>query len=81
MRRQEERFVLGASTRAMLALMRASQGKAFMKGRDYVKPDDVRDVAMPVLLHRLALSSDARIRKEDAASILKSIILKTKIPV
>lgn len=81
MSRQEERFVLGASTRAMLALMRASQGKAFMKGRDYVKPDDVRDVAMPVLLHRLALSSDARIRKEDAASILKSIILKTKIPV
>lgn len=81
MSRQEERFVLGASTRAMLALMRASQGKAFMKGRDYVKPDDVKDVAMPVLLHRLVLSSEARIRKEDAASILKSIVLKTKIPV
>lgn len=79
--RQEERFVLGASTRAMLTLMRASQGKAFMKGRDFVKPDDVKDVAMHVLLHRLVLSSDARIRKEDAASILKSIILKVKIPV
>lgn len=81
MSRQEERFVLGASTRAMLALVRASQGKAFMKGRDYVKPDDVKDVAMHVLLHRLVLSSDARIRKEDAAGILKSIIVKTKIPV
>lgn len=81
MSRQEERFVLGASTRAMLALVRASQGKAFMKGRDFVKPDDVKDVAMHVLLHRLALSSDARIRKEDAAGILKSIIVKTKIPV
>ena len=81
MSRQEERFVLGASTRAMLTLMRASQGKAFMKGRDFVKPDDVKDVAMHVLLHRLVLSSDARIRKEDAASILKSIILKVKIPV
>lgn len=81
MSRQEERFVLGASTRAMLALVRASQGKAFMKGRDFVKPDDVKDVAMHVLLHRLVLSSDARIRKEDAASILKGIILKTKIPV
>lgn len=79
--RKEERFVLGASTRAMLALMRASQGKAFMRGRDYVTPDDVKDVAMHVLLHRLALSSDARIRKEDPASILKSIILKVKIPV
>lgn len=81
MSRQEERFVLGASTRAMLALVRASQGKAFMKGRDFVKPDDVKDVAMHVLLHRLVLSSDARIRKEDAAGILKSIIVKTKIPV
>ena len=79
--RKEERFVLGASTRAMLTLMRASQGKAFLKGRDFVKPDDVKDVAMHVLLHRLVLSSDARIRKEDAASILKSIILKVKIPV
>ena len=65
----------------MLALVRAAQGKAFMKGRDFVKPDDVKDVAMHVLLHRLVLSSDARIRKEDAASILKSIILKTRIPV
>lgn len=81
MSRQEERFVLGASTRAMLVLVRAAQGKAFMKGRDFVKPDDVRDVAMHVLLHRLVLSSDARIRKEDAASILKGIILKTRIPV
>lgn len=79
--RKEERFVLGASTRAMLALMRASQGKAFIKGRDFVKPDDVKDVAMHVLLHRLVLSSDARIRKEDASAILKSIILKVKIPV
>ncbi|MCM1156294.1 MAG: MoxR family ATPase [Roseburia sp.] len=81
MSRQEERFVLGASTRAMLALMRASQGRAFIKGRDYVKPDDVKDVAMHVLLHRLSLSSEARIRKEDAASILKGLILKVKIPV
>lgn len=81
MSRQEERFVLGASPRAMLALMRASQGKAFMKGRDFVKPDDVKDVAMHVLLHRLVLSSEARIRKEDASSILKSIILKVKIPI
>lgn len=81
MSRKEERFVLGASPRAMLALMRASQGKAFIKGRDFVKPDDVKDVAMHVLLHRLVLSSEARIRKEDASSILKSIILKVKIPV
>lgn len=79
--RREERFVLGASPRAMLSLMRASQGKAFLQERDFVKPDDVKAVAMQTLLHRLVLSSDARIRKEDAAGILKSLILKAKIPV
>ena len=50
--RQEPRFVLGASPRAMLALMRASQARAFLQERDYVKPDDVKAVAMRVLLHR-----------------------------
>ena len=79
--RQEERFVLGASPRAFLALVRASQSKALLLGRDFVKPDDVKAVAMQVLLHRLVLSSDARLRKEEPAGILKSLILKAKIPV
>ena len=79
--REEQRFVLGASPRAMLALVRASQGKAFLEKRDYVKPDDVKAVAMQVLSHRLVLSSEARIRKEDSGKILKSLILKAKIPV
>ena len=79
--RQESRFVLGASPRAMLALMRASQSRAFLQGRDYVKPDDVKAVAMQVLLHRLALSPEARIQKADGAGILKSLILRAKVPV
>lgn len=79
--RQEERFVLGASPRAFLALVRASQSKALLLGRDFVKPDDVKAVAMQVLLHRLVLSSDAKLRKEEPAGILKSLILKAKIPV
>ena len=79
--RTEPRFVLGASPRAMLALLRASQGKAFLQGRDFVKPDDVKAVAVQVLLHRLALSSEARIQKADAEAVLKSLILKVKVPV
>ncbi|MCM1065572.1 MAG: MoxR family ATPase [Eubacterium sp.] len=79
--RQEPRFAMGASPRAMLALMRASQGRAFLRGRDYVKPDDVKAVAMQVLLHRLSLSPEARIQKADGAGILKSLILKAKVPV
>ncbi len=77
--RKESRFVLGASPRALLALMRASQGKAFLQGRDYVKPDDVKAVALNVLAHRLPLTSDARIRKENVSQILYSLILKGKI--
>ena len=79
--REEHRFVLGASPRAMLILMRASQGRAFLQGRDYVKPDDVKAVAMQVLLHRFTLSSEARIQKADAAGILRNLISKVKVPV
>ena len=64
-----------------LALLRASQGRAFLQGRDFVKPDDVKAVAVQVLLHRLKLSSEARIQKTDAASVLKNLMLKVKIPV
>ena len=79
--RQEPRFVLGASPRALLALVRASQARAFLQGRDFVKPDDVKAVAMPVLLHRLVLSPEARMQKADAEAVLKSLILKVKVPV
>ena len=65
----------------MLILMRASQGRAFLQGRDYVKPDDVKAVAMQVLLHRFTLSSEARIQKADAAGILRNLISKVKVPV
>lgn len=79
--RKEPRFLLGASPRAMLALIRCSQAKAFLQNRDYVKPDDVKKIAESVLLHRLVLTSEAKIAKEDAAGILSSLVLKARIPV
>lgn len=79
--REEEKFVLGASPRAMLALLRASQARAFLQGRDYVKPDDVKAVANKVLLHRLVLSSEARMQKAGAEDILRNLVLKVKVPV
>ena len=78
--RQEERFTLGASPRAMLALMRASQAKAFLQGRDYVKPDDVKAVAVQVLMHRLVLSSDARLQQSGGEGILRNLISKVNVP-
>lgn len=79
--REEPRFVLGASPRAMLALMRASQARAFLEGRDFVKPDDVKAMAKQVLLHRLTLSAEARIQKADAEGILKSLVIGVRVPV
>jgi len=78
--REEPRYVLGASPRALLALLRASQARAFLQGRDFVKPDDVKAVAKQVLVHRLVLSAEARIQKEDAEAILMALILKVKVP-
>lgn len=78
--RREARFSLGASPRALLALLRAAQARAFMQNRDFVKPDDIKQMAEAVLLHRLVLTSEARIRKEDAAGILKSLVIKAKVP-
>ncbi|MBQ3907272.1 MAG: MoxR family ATPase [Lachnospiraceae bacterium] len=78
--RSEKSFVLGASPRAMLALIRASQAKAFLADRDFVKPDDVKAVAVNVLHHRLSLTPEAKIRKEDVDRLLKELVLKVKIP-
>ncbi|MBR6627087.1 MAG: MoxR family ATPase [Lachnospiraceae bacterium] len=79
--RKENSFHYGVSPRGMLALVRSAQAAAFLQKRDYVKPDDVKSVAGDVLAHRLILTSEARIAKADKATLLKSLILKAKIPV
>lgn len=78
--REESRFVMGASPRATISLVAASRARAFLSGRDFVKPDDVKAVAVNVLHHRLVLTSASKIGGEDTDSILKSLILKAKIP-
>lgn len=78
--RRDERFVTGASPRALLAIMEAARAKAFLSGRDFVKPDDVKAVARNVLHHRLELTSDSKIRGEDVDKVLISLIPQAKIP-
>lgn len=78
--RDEEAFVIGASPRAMLSLMRASQAKAYLSGRNFVKPDDVKALVGPVLRHRLTLTSEARIGNEDVDKILTRLVTKVIVP-
>ena len=64
-----------------LPVTKEHQAKAYMSGRDYVKPDDVKSVAKQVLLHRIALNAEAKVRKESPENILKSLILEVKVPI
>lgn len=78
--RSEEKFVTGASTRALLMLTKASCARAYLNNRDFVTPDDVKSVTINVLAHRISLSPEARLRKEDTRKILETLIHKAKIP-
>lgn len=78
--RHNDNFVLGASPRALLALIRAAQAKAYIDGRDFVKPDDVKSLAFAVLGHRLVLTSEAKFAQTDAKKILDSIVVAAKVP-
>ena len=79
--RTEPRFTLGASPRAMLMVIAAARARAFMEGRDFVKPDDIKRVAVNVLHHRLKLTSEARLGGEDTDRIIEALIQRTRIPV
>lgn len=72
---------LGASPRGSIDLLRASKANAFLLGRDYVIPDDVKKLVAPVLSHRLMLSSEARIERKNVEDILKVLINKVYVPV
>ena len=64
----------------MLALVAASRAKAFLEGRDHVRPDDVKAVTVNVLHHRLNLTGEAKIRKENTDSIITALMLAVKVP-
>ncbi|WP_068774305.1 MoxR family ATPase [Paenibacillus sp. FJAT-26967] len=72
---------LGASPRATLALVQASKAYAYLNGRDYVLPDDVKYLAPYVLGHRLILTSEARMEGETPRSVFESVMARTKVPV
>jgi MoxR-like ATPase len=72
---------LGASPRAALALFRAAQALAVIEGRDYVRPDDIKLLAVPVLGHRLVLTSQAALQAQDADQIVRDLVGSLPVPV
>lgn len=79
--RENEKLSLGASPRATLALIRASQASAYISGRDYVTPDDVQRVVYSVLCHRVTLSAEAKMEKANVRSVIERIVRKVSVPV
>lgn len=71
---------LGASPRASLAIMNTSKAVAAMSGREFVTPDDVQNVLLPVLNHRLTLTPEREMEGITLAEVLKDIIEKTEAP-
>ncbi|MBN8780025.1 MAG: AAA family ATPase [Thiobacillus sp. SCN 63-374] len=65
---------VGASPRASLALLHASAAAAYLRGRDYVTPDDVRELAADCLRHRITLSLDARLQKLDRDAFIAGLL-------
>ncbi len=78
--RQNPLVELGASPRGSLALMHLARAKAALQGRDYVVPDDVRDVAVPALSHRLILKTGSWLSGEKAQDIIRNILVETSAP-
>ena len=71
---------LGASPRAALALYRAAQAHAAIRGRAYVLPDDVKAQAVAVLRHRLFLNADAQMRGRTTTAIVAEVLARTPVP-
>jgi MoxR-like ATPase len=72
---------LGASPRGSIALMKMAQAWAVINERDYIIPDDIKEIAAAVLAHRIIIKSKSRLRGADKEKIVKEIIRRTEVPV
>jgi MoxR-like ATPase len=79
--RGDSRLALGTSPRAGIALMRVAKAHAAMRGREYVIPADVKDVAADVLSHRVIMAADARSGGLDPAEVIHDAVERTPVPV
>ncbi len=78
--RENPFLYLGASPRASISILNAAKGYAALRGRDFVTPDDVRDVAIPVLHHRVIVAPEREMEGLSAAAIIDQIIEQVEIP-
>jgi len=73
-------FALGASPRAGVAILRAARVVAALEGRNFAVPDDVQDVALPALRHRVILTPEAEVEGRDVDGLLGELIRSVEVP-
>ena len=71
---------LGASPRAALQLLRASRARAALDGRDYVIPDDIQALIIPVFAHRLLPTAEALVERHLPEQVVARIVAQTPLP-
>lgn len=79
--RKSQTLYLGASPRGTLALIRCGQALATIRGREYVEPDDLKELAVPILAHRVLLSSEARMGDVTTSQIIQELLERLPVPV
>lgn len=78
--RNHPTILYGASPRASIALLLCSKALAAIRGRDFPTPDDIRDIAMPVLRHRLALRAEAELEGAKTDAVISDILKTVEVP-
>ena len=78
--RSHPTILYGASPRASIALLLCSKALAAIRGRDFPTPDDIRDIALPVLRHRLALRAEAELEGATTDAVISDILKTVDVP-
>jgi len=79
--RKHEYITLGVSPRGSLALVRGAMAMAYLRGRDFVIPEDIASIVVPVLAHRIMLSSVAKMNQMTEEKVIMAIKNQVKVPV
>ena len=73
-------IALGAGPRGSIALVRTARAQAVIAGRDFVTPDDIREIAKPALRHRIALAPELQIEGQSPDDVLHALLAKVEAP-
>ena len=78
--RRSPDVMLGSSLRGSIALLQASKALAALRGRDFVVPDDVKELAYPALRHRLILKPEAEVEGLGADDVVRRVLARLDVP-